>query len=315
MDRPFTPLAARASVSNTLAPQVTSAPAASPAREKQLEAIYAAIVDGNLAKLTAEQRLVHYKTLCEGLGLNPLTKPFGFYEMKGEGGKPVVHVYALKEAAAQLARRDCVSVEIVRTEWFKEQALYEVWARATSSTRNNYGEVEKRITDEVGAVALAETAKADGAGVQRMKAVTKARRRAILAHCGLGLLDESEIESIDGARRISADEFLSGRETVAPERLPAQTPGAASVRVAQPFAQETLPVQEAMFESLEDEKKPAHEFDSTSPADMEWLIKTLKTHFPNSARPLIVQLAEAFKHLPSRAEIDAEILKRVAAKA
>ena len=39
-----------------------------------------------------------------------------------------------------------------------------------------------------------------------MKAETKAKRRATLSLCGLGLLDESEVDSIPSSRRVAVDE-------------------------------------------------------------------------------------------------------------
>src|SRR5262249_53952504 len=38
-----------------------------------------------------------------------------------------------------------------------------------------------------------------------MRALTKAKRRVTLSICGLGMLDESEIESIKGAERVESD--------------------------------------------------------------------------------------------------------------
>ena len=38
-----------------------------------------------------------------------------------------------------------------------------------------------------------------------MKAVTKAKRRVTLSICGLGMLDETEVESIPGAKAVPVD--------------------------------------------------------------------------------------------------------------
>jgi hypothetical protein len=42
----------------------------------QTSAIESALIQGDLSKLTSEQRLSYYKSVCESVGLNPLTKPF-----------------------------------------------------------------------------------------------------------------------------------------------------------------------------------------------------------------------------------------------
>ena len=51
-----------------------------------------------------------------------------------------------------------------------------------------------RYTDEVGAVALPKDTEGQCNAV--MKAITKGKRRAILSLCGLGMLDESELDTM-----------------------------------------------------------------------------------------------------------------------
>jgi hypothetical protein len=54
--------------------------------------------------------------------------------------------------------------------------------------------------DDVGVVPIAGL-KGEAAANARMKAITKAKRRAVLSACGLGMLDESEIEGVQGTVR------------------------------------------------------------------------------------------------------------------
>ena len=41
------------------------------------------LLDGDLSQLTAPQKISHYRSVCDSLGLNPLTKPFEFFRLSG----------------------------------------------------------------------------------------------------------------------------------------------------------------------------------------------------------------------------------------
>jgi hypothetical protein len=56
-----------------------------------------------------------------------------------------------------------------------------------------------RLSENQGAVAVAHL-KGDALANAVLKATTKAIRRAVLSHVGLGMLDETEVETIPGAR-------------------------------------------------------------------------------------------------------------------
>jgi hypothetical protein len=55
-----------------------------------------------------------------------------------------------------------------------------------------------------------------------MKASTKAKRRAVLAVCGLGMLDESELDTVAGARPETSE--VSEPTVMMPRRLSEQQP-------------------------------------------------------------------------------------------
>ena len=65
--------------------------------EKQLSNVYSimenVIADGDLSKLTSQQRVEYYHKTCESLGLNTLTRPFEYQRFNGK-----VVLYARKEA-------------------------------------------------------------------------------------------------------------------------------------------------------------------------------------------------------------------------
>lgn len=141
-------------------------------------------VGGDLSKLSAQQQLDYYTAVCRSLGLNALTRPFGFIKTDGR-----VVLYALKDCAEQLRTLRKVSITKIETEQTEE--LITVTA---------YGALPDGRTDsDVGAVYI-KGLKGDALSNARMKATTKAKRRLTLSICGLGMLDESEVSSIAGAQ-------------------------------------------------------------------------------------------------------------------
>lgn len=145
-----------------------------------IPAIEAALVGGDLAKLSPEQRVSYYNAVCKSLGLNPLTKPFAYITLNGK-----LTLYALKDCTEQL--RNLYSISIRITSCQVVEGVYIVNAQATRP--------DGRCDEATGAVAI-DGAKGESRANAMMKAETKAKRRATLSICGLGMLDESEIETI-----------------------------------------------------------------------------------------------------------------------
>jgi hypothetical protein len=108
-------------------------------------------------------------------------------------GKEVL--YADKGCTQQLCKIYNISTEVTKKEKFED--VYVVTVRAKDD--------KGRYTDEDGAVTIGNL-KGDTLANALMKAVTKAKRRAVLAFCGLGMLDETEIETIKGAHTIDINE-------------------------------------------------------------------------------------------------------------
>lgn len=150
------------------------------------------IVTGDLSKLTPHERLSYYKVVCESVGLNPLTRPFDYIVLNGR-----LTLYARKDATDQLRRIHSVSVTITSRELIQNAGLYVVTARARTK--------DGREDESIGAVSVAGL-KGDALANALMKAETKAKRRVTLSIAGLGMLDESEIESIPDARPVKAEE-------------------------------------------------------------------------------------------------------------
>lgn len=148
------------------------------------DVIESVVIQGDLSKLTAEQRVQYYQRVCSSLALNPLTKPFDYITLNGR-----LTLYARRDAADQLRKRDGVSVQIVSRE--KQDGVYVVQARASMP--------DGRTDEAIGAVNL-ESLKGEALANALMKAETKAKRRVTLSICGLGWLDETEVETIPDAQ-------------------------------------------------------------------------------------------------------------------
>lgn len=191
---------------------------------KQATAIEAALVTGDLSRLTTEQRLEYYKSVCESLGLNPLTRPFDYITLNQK-----LTLYARKDATDQL--RTNRKVSIYKLEREKVDDIYTVTAYART--------VDGREDASVGAVSVGGL-RGDNLANALMKTETKAKRRVTLSICGLGMLDETEIETIPNARVEPTMIEVTSTAPLAPAEQPqAQGNGHADTK---PVMQATTPV-------------------------------------------------------------------------
>ena len=149
-----------------------------------------ALVEGDLKNLTPSERVEFYNRTCESLGLNPLTRPFGYIVLNGK-----LTLYAQKACTDDLRKLHGVSITEIREE--NDGDVYKVWATARDRTG--------RTDCDLGAVPLGKL-QGDALANAKMKAITKAKRRVTLSICGLGWLDETEVTTIPGARQVGADE-------------------------------------------------------------------------------------------------------------
>lgn len=148
------------------------------------------LVKGDLSVLSPEQRTQYYHKVCESIGLNPLTKPFEYLDL---GGK--LTLYAKKDATDQLRMRHGVSV-LEMTETIIEGQVC-VWRCKV--------QMGDRTDVASGAVTLSGL-KGDALANALMRGETKAKRRATLSICGLGMIDETEIETIPSAKTVAVDD-------------------------------------------------------------------------------------------------------------
>jgi hypothetical protein len=144
------------------------------------------LLKGDIGKLTPDERVKYYGEVCRSMGLNPLTKPFEFITLNGK-----LQLYALRTCADQLRKINGVSLEIVSREIAHDILTIHVRAKLPDG----------RSDEDLGAVAFPDSLKGEARANAELKAVTKAKRRATLSICGLGWLDETEVEDIPASAK------------------------------------------------------------------------------------------------------------------
>jgi len=141
------------------------------------------LLGGDLSRLTPDERLRYYSAVCSSLGLNPLTKPLEYITLDGK-----LRLYVRKDGTEQLRRVHRISITALSTNQLGD--VFVVTATATNAAG--------RTDVATGAVAIGNL-RGNALADALMKAETKAKRRATLSICGLGMLDETEVTDIVAA--------------------------------------------------------------------------------------------------------------------
>lgn len=149
--------------------------------------IAAIILRGDTSGLTPDQKVEYYQRLCAYLDLDPVTRPFEFVRLPGRGEI----LYATKACTDQLRYLHGISVERVTREVIDGVLI----VTAT-------GRMGDRTDSATGCVYI-EGLRGEQLANAMMKAETKAKRRLTLSLAGLGVVDESEVDSIPGAQRVA----------------------------------------------------------------------------------------------------------------
>lgn len=139
---------------------------------------------GDLSKLNPTQRVQWYHSRCAAAGLDPRCQPFEYVTFQGK-----LQLYAKKTATDQLTAIHRLKVEVISQATDEDSGLRLVNCRATFP--------DGRYSEDLGAVSISGL-RGEALANAMMKAVTKAKRRTILSACGLGMLDETEVESLEG---------------------------------------------------------------------------------------------------------------------
>ncbi len=161
----------------------TTSSAIAPASKESLMAIAeTALIQGDLRAMSQEQRIDYYLRLCDSVGLNPYSKPFIYVEMKGK-----LVLYPTKSVTNQLAKIHGLSFSPPDVKIADDMIMVTV----TVKDRNGRTDTDMGIVPVPG-----------GKGEDRanaiMKAITKAKRRAVFSLVGMnGVIDEIEGNNVD----------------------------------------------------------------------------------------------------------------------
>lgn len=178
------------------------------------------LMDGDLGKMTPDQRLAYIYKVCDDIGVNPMTRPFEYLKLNGK-----LQLYARKDCTEQLRANRKISLKIEERIDDKDCGTYTVVVtaklpdgredQATGSVAtkrqkvsieyDQNGREKKTFHKDKDGLPLMEVLIGDEKANAIMKAETKAKRRATLSICGLGFLDESEIETIPAKSVGNAD--------------------------------------------------------------------------------------------------------------
>lgn len=140
------------------------------------EAIEKVLIAGDLSPLTADQKLAYYHSVCESVGLNPLTRPFDYVTYQGK-----LQLYPKAGAADQLRRLHGVAITLPKKELIGD--IYIVTAHA---------QMPDGRTDESNGAVSVKGLTGEALANAYMKCEAKAKRRVTLSICGLGMLDQGE---------------------------------------------------------------------------------------------------------------------------
>lgn len=163
------------------------------------ETMWRLVASGDLSGLTDAQKSRYYLMLCDSLGINKATAPFQYMKLNGQ-----LVLYAKRTATDQL--RKLHGVSIVGKPVIVDDGEY-ITAEVTVQDATG------RTDFEIGSVWVGKQGGEARANAM-MKALTKAKRRATLSICGLGMLDETEVETIPGAKPWQQPGFVERADAV-----------------------------------------------------------------------------------------------------
>lgn len=165
------------------------------------------VMGGNLERLTPAQRVELHNAVCASVGLNPLTHPFDFIHFparRGEAAKTILYPNAT--AFSQLTAMHKLSIDFSPLHEDQERGLMIQWCSVTDGVR---AAKDMAVISTEGRRQDGSTYKLTGQayGDAMMKVMTKARRRAVSAFCGLPLngFGGGEDDDPEGGRIVTVD--------------------------------------------------------------------------------------------------------------
>ncbi len=167
------------------------------------------IVHNDLSKLSPAQRVNYYRQKAESMGLDWTRQPMQYITLQGR-----LTLYLTAAGTSQLRSINRIDIEDPTVQQVGDLYVVTVKGRSPSG----------RTDTEIGAVNITGL-KGEALANAMMKALTKAKRRLTISITGAGMLDESEVESVPGARRVTvtADGEIVEQVRALPEPSPATT--------------------------------------------------------------------------------------------
>tara|TARA_R110001592_G_scaffold122620_3_gene329568 strand:+ start:14647 stop:15540 length:894 start_codon:yes stop_codon:yes gene_type:complete len=220
--------------------------------ELRPEALEQVLLNGDIGRLSSEQRLMLLKATCDRVGLDPLAKPFEFLRLNGK-----TVLYATKSCTDQLRSLHKISIVDVKTELVGETYT------AIVTAKNGEG----RIDSDMGSVFVGNK-QGEMLSNLMMKAVTKGKRRVTLSMVGLGVLDETETDTIPGAQRVTEEELdkqIEQKKTMTTK--PVDLPGTEQAKLLKP-AQTKKKTTKKKTETISNKKVIS--ITAKSAGDKEW---------------------------------------------
>ncbi len=144
------------------------------------------ILGNDLAALSPVEKVQYVNGICKTLGLNPVTQPIALIKFQG---KEIP--YMRKDGTEQLRKNHNVSISNIESKTHDGVYIVTAYAKLPSGRQDS----------STGAVTIAAL-KGDALANAMMKAETKAKRRVTLSICGLGFLDESELDTMQGHTKV-----------------------------------------------------------------------------------------------------------------
>lgn len=166
--------------------------------------VHRLVVGGDLGALSPQQQSEYYVYRARAMGLDPAAKPFEYLKLNGK-----TVLYATKSCTDQLVSLHRLSVTITETKVI--EGVYAVTAKAARP--------DGSAVEDIGAATI-KGLQGEALANGLMKATTKAKRRAVLSLCGLGMLDETEVSSIPAAEPMRQVEGPPPQQRQRPGTLP-----------------------------------------------------------------------------------------------
>jgi hypothetical protein len=148
------------------------------------------VVQNDLSKLSAAQRVSYYRQKCESMGLDWTRQPMQYITLQGK-----LTLYLTAAGTSQLRSVNRIDIDAPAVQQVGDLYVVTVQGRLPSG----------RTDTEMGAVNVAGL-RGEALANAMMKAFTKAKRRLTISLTGAGLLDESEVDSVPGAKTVQVTE-------------------------------------------------------------------------------------------------------------